>query len=120
MLYRIAFRAYTQSYPVSREHRHLSRRYRLNPHQPPSSLLLLLKFIFLFLQILDAWSPKLSHENDGLIFNPAEEVQTITPQLIRLHASVLSFSSDLLRGVHARGHNFLVLRVSLREKRGCS
>lgn len=23
--------------------------------------------------ILDAWSPKLSHENDGLIFNPAEE-----------------------------------------------
>lgn len=91
MLYRIAFRAYTQSNPVSREHRHLSRRYRLNPHQPPSSLLLLLKFIFLFLQILDAWSPKLSHENDGLIFNPAEEVQTITPQLIRLRAFSLFF-----------------------------
>lgn len=26
------------------------------------------------LQVLDHWSPKLSHENDGLIFNPAEEV----------------------------------------------
>ena len=26
-------------------------------------------------QILDTWSPKLSHENDGLIFNPAEEVK---------------------------------------------
>lgn len=45
-----------------------------------------LNLSFFFLQILDAWSPKLSHENDGLIFNPAEEVQTITPQLIRLRA----------------------------------
>ena len=27
------------------------------------------------LQILEHWSPKLSHENDGLIFNPAEEVR---------------------------------------------
>ena len=32
-------------------------------------------FVLLFVfKILESWSPKLSHENDGLIFNPAEEV----------------------------------------------
>ena len=30
-------------------------------------------FSFVF-KVLESWSPKLSHENDGLIFNPAEEV----------------------------------------------
>ena len=30
-------------------------------------------FCFVF-KVLESWSPKLSHENDGLIFNPAEEV----------------------------------------------
>ena len=32
-------------------------------------------FVLLFVfKVLENWSPKLSHENDGLIFNPAEEV----------------------------------------------
>ena len=39
-------------------------------------ILIIFHFLFCFVfKVLESWSPKLSHENDGLIFNPAEEVK---------------------------------------------
>lgn len=39
--------------------------------------LMYISFSMIVFQVLESWSPKLSHENDGLIFNPAEEVSKL-------------------------------------------
>lgn len=51
---------------------------------------------FSSLQILDHWSPKLSHENDGLVFNPADEVKKEMTKLTI--QTILELEGGLLLG----------------------